>query len=128
MRLHFLTKNGVFLIAFTCVTAVALAFGNPLSTQWPLKCPLFWLTGLQCPLCGMQRMFHELFHLRIASAWHYNSVLLITLPYWALMFLGQLKPEWQTTNPVIRFCYKNITILTLLAIMVAWGMLRNFSN
>ncbi|MEU5696138.1 DUF2752 domain-containing protein [Actinosynnema sp. NPDC020468] len=56
-------------------------------------CPLYFLTGIQCPACGSTRMVYSLIHGDLAGAWHYNAVMLVVgLPLlawlWARWFLA----------------------------------------
>lgn len=115
-----------FLFLFIAVIAAALALGDPASTAWPLKCPLFQLTGYQCPLCGMQRMCHELMHLNFQRAFHYNAVLCITLPYWTVLVVGQMRPHLQSKG-IVAFCYRNAVLLTAFGVMIVWGIVRNMN-
>ncbi len=45
-------------------------------------CPLFTLTGLACPGCGLTRGFHALFHGDVLTALHFNAL----IPLWAAIF------------------------------------------
>ena len=119
-------KTTWIILITMAVGAAILAFGDPASTAWPLKCPLFQLTGWQCPLCGMQRMVHELLHLHFADAYKYNKVLCILLPYFVALGIGQLRPELQQRG-IIGLCYRNGTIFSVLTILVAWGVIRNLN-
>lgn len=112
------------LIIVLAVVVLMLALGNPYSLQWPLKCPLYWLTGLQCPLCGMQRMLHELLHLNLMKAWQLNAGLMLCLPYITIMMLGQVYApamQWR----FVRWCYTDRVIFTISALMIMWGVTRN---
>ena len=48
---------------------------------WTLKCPLHLLTGLDCPVCGLQRAIHALLHGDIELSLKYNAFFVISLPY-----------------------------------------------
>lgn len=112
------------LIIVLLVVVLMLALGNPYSLQWPLKCPLYWLTGFQCPLCGMQRMLHELLHLNLMKAWQLNAGLMLCLPYITIMMLGQVYApamQWR----FVRWCYTDRVIFTISALMIMWGVARN---
>ena len=41
------------------------------------KCPFNWLTGLNCPACGVTRMVHALLHGDVVAAFHFNAVMLV---------------------------------------------------
>ena len=89
-----------------------------------LGCPLYQLTGLQCPGCGNSRAVIALLRLDIASAFKYNLLFPLELGYllWVLLcccvaFLHtgrfSYRPRWPWLD------------LTILVLVVAWGILRN---
>jgi hypothetical protein len=49
------------------------------------RCMFYVLTGWQCPGCGTQRAIHSLLHLDFRSAFSYNALMLLLVPY---IFLG----------------------------------------
>ena len=113
-----------YFILFTLICLI-LALGNPHSTSWPLKCPLYLFTGLQCPLCGMQRAIHELLHGNITEAWTLNPGFFLFSPYWIVILIGSLHPTLQKNNAFIRFCFRDSTILLALIMLLIWGVIRN---
>lgn len=54
---------------------------NPTDVNFLPVCPLFKLTGIACPGCGLTRAFHALFHGDILTALDYNAL----LPVYALV-------------------------------------------
>jgi hypothetical protein len=48
---------------------------DPVNAGFFPQCPLFQLTGLHCPGCGMTRGFHALFQGDLISAIDYNLLL-----------------------------------------------------
>lgn len=56
---------------------------NPATTGFFPVCPFHWLTGLNCPGCGLTRSFHALFHGDVSTALHFNAL----LPAYILLFL-----------------------------------------
>lgn len=119
------TLYSLLFLLFTLICLI-LALGNPHSTSWPLKCPLYQFTGLQCPLCGMQRAIHELFHGNITEAWTLNPGFFLFSPYWLILLVGMLFPKLQKKNGIVAFCYRDKTILLALMGLVIWGIVRNF--
>ncbi|HEX8637461.1 MAG TPA: DUF2752 domain-containing protein [Pyrinomonadaceae bacterium] len=55
---------------------------NPSSVNFFPVCPLYAMTGLACPGCGLTRGFHALFHGDVVSALDYNAL----LPVFAFIF------------------------------------------
>lgn len=70
--------------------AVAYKYLDPAVVPIFPRCPFRLLTGYLCPGCGSQRAIHRLLNLDIAGAWQMNPLLVIALPYLALVLL--LKP------------------------------------
>lgn len=68
------------LAGFTGVAIVT--WFNPVTAGFFPQCPLYSLTGLACPGCGLTRGFHALFHGDILTALDYNAM----LPFYALLF------------------------------------------
>lgn len=55
--------------------ASVVARFNPMTAGFFPVCPLFKLTGIHCPGCGLTRGFHALFHGDILTALHFNALL-----------------------------------------------------
>lgn len=55
-----------------------------------IGCPLHFLTGINCPGCGMSRACLALLRLRFADAWHYHP-LVYSLPFALLVYLFRKK-------------------------------------
>ena len=45
------------------------------------KCPVYLLTGYECPGCGSQRAFHNLFQGNFIAAFNYNPLMILLIPY-----------------------------------------------
>ncbi len=61
--------------------ASLVGYFNPTTGFFPV-CPLYSLTGIHCPGCGLTRGFHALFHGDVLTALHYNAL----LPVFAFVF------------------------------------------
>jgi hypothetical protein len=81
-------------------------------------CPIKALTGLNCPGCGITRMFVALFHGNIYQAFRYNPLVFIELPIIAILIL--LYRFNKKSRKVV-----NILFIILLVITVVYGVLRN---
>ena len=55
--------------------ALVVAYFNPTTAGFFPVCPLFSLTGIHCPGCGLTRGFHALFHGDVLTALHFNALL-----------------------------------------------------
>ncbi len=67
-------------IAMGTAGAVGFLFDPVKSNFFPV-CPLYSLTGLACPGCGLTRGFHALFHGDVITALDFNML----LPIWAVI-------------------------------------------
>lgn len=69
------------LLAGTSAAGV-VAWVNPTTAGFLPVCPLYSMTGIACPGCGLTRGFHALFHGDILTALDYNAI----LPAFAFFF------------------------------------------
>jgi hypothetical protein len=112
------------------VTTAALAAGAVLFAIDPNEpghyptCPFLATTGLYCPGCGALRAVHDLLHGDLAGALDRNPLTVIAVPYltvawftWLGRSTGHHAPRSTTLPPW--------TIWTLLALVLAFGALRN---
>jgi len=78
--------------ALTAAGAVGLAFlyaVDPERSHLYPPCPLFFLSGLQCPGCGTARALHQLLHGHLAAAWRFNALVVALLPTAAYALLAR---------------------------------------
>lgn len=68
---------------------VFLFFYNPSELPRFPRCPFFALTGYKCPGCGTLRGIHSLLHLRFAAAWGYNPLMVVSIPFLALLVVSR---------------------------------------
>ena len=104
--------------------AAAIAYFDPSKATVLPVCPLFALTGLACPGCGLTRGFHALFHGDIITAIDFNAL----VPFWAVIFAyvgvslallairGKGIPMWPA-NP------KFVAVAGI--VLLSFGILRN---
>ena len=69
-------------ISVAVAGAFVVGYFNPTTAGIFPACPLFTLTGILCPGCGLTRGFHALFHGESLNALHFNAL----LPVFALVF------------------------------------------
>ena len=81
-------------------------------------CPVKAITGLDCPGCGITRMFVALFHGNIYQAFRYNPLVFIELQ--KLLILIILYNHKKEYRKVI-----NIIFIILVVITIVYGVLRN---
>lgn len=120
-----MTNKSIALIVIAAgAVAVALFFGAPASEAWPLKCPLYQMTGWQCPLCGMQRAIHEMMHGNVGAAWGYNPALWVSLPYFTVLGVAAVFPHTRRCKAVC-WAGKGSTFLFVAMLLMIWGVVRN---
>ena len=80
-----MAAGGASLIAF--FSAMVWYF-NPSSVSFFPVCPLYAMTGLACPGCGLTRGFHALFHGDVLTALDYNALLPVYVFIFGYFFLS----------------------------------------
>lgn len=110
-------------IVVAMVVVVLYALFDPSQYGIFPKCYFYQLTGLQCPGCGFQRMFHAILHGDIFAAWHYNAYLLCALPF--IVFLVWVE-IMRVKRPVLYAkVYSMSTAWIIIGITLVWFVLRN---
>ena len=69
-------------------SAFVVRYFNPTTTGFFTVCPLYTLTGIHCPGCGLTRGFHALFHGDFLTALHFNALLPIFAFLFAFIFIS----------------------------------------
>lgn len=114
----------IFIPLAVLATAVVLYFGAPGDEAWWLKCPLFQLTGWQCPLCGLQRGVHAFLHGDLLAAWRYNPALWLLFPYVGVWLLGSCS-ERVARSRVYAWATSSRVVLAVILLLCIWGVARN---
>lgn len=124
-----LKKRGLYYVLITvalmCAVLAALWLYrvDPEDSVYSPKCLFYLLTGLKCPGCGSQRSIHALLHLQVGDAFRHNALLVLSIPFLALMcFSWTMRRRF----PVL---YERLngrgTIWTVFAVIIAWWIVRN---
>ena len=118
------TVSGIIIAATAIVVAVALyAAVDPSSSRLFPKCPFYVLTGLKCPGCGTQRAIHQLLHLNIGQAIHYNALMVASIPL--MVFLGAAN-ALRDRHPRLYLASRNpVLSWAVLAVVLLWMLFRN---
>lgn len=102
----------------------AVAYIDPAKASFLPVCPLFTLTGLACPGCGLTRGFHALFNGDIITALDFNFL----IPIWAVVFgwiLISLMVVAIRGRGLAMWPLKPGFLWTFMIVLVAFGVLRN---
>lgn len=114
-----LTISGI--VALAAILLLYAGF-NPADNPFP-RCVFLSLTEFKCPGCGSQRALHALLHAEFGQAWHYNPLLIISIPFLALLAFSQVMKRRFTK------LYNNLNggmvIWTVFIIVIAWWIFRN---
>jgi hypothetical protein len=117
-------KKTVIIVA--CIVGIGiLYFANPEYTVWAPKCLFYKLTGFQCPACGTQRALHQLLHCNFTGAFHYNSFLIISMPYLTSLVAVCWFDTGNRLKKLRDFVHNTTTVNTYLMLLVLWWIARN---
>lgn len=89
-----------------------------------IPCPVYRLTGLQCPGCGNSRAALALLRLDLKAALGYNLLFPLEFGYLLWVILRICYAYWQTG----RFSYRPLRPwidAVVLAAVILWGIIRN---
>jgi len=114
-------KRVITVTALGCAVIFYFLF-DPSEYWFFPDCPLHFLTGLECPLCGLQRMIHHLLHGQIGPAFKDNPFLFMVSLYLLPLILFQFKRIKQRYKK--KKGEKTIRIILLCGIL--FGIIRNF--
>lgn len=98
---------------------------NPTQAVWMPKCPFKLLTGLQCPGCGGQRMFHALLQGHFREAISYNYYMLFAGPYVLGFLIDWLMPDGNVRVKFRAFLGNKYLVWTYIITFCIWLVVRN---
>lgn len=121
--------KSIIIAIFVIVIAITIwlySNFNPEGSDFFPKCPFLVITGLKCPGCGSQRTIHALLNGDFINAWHYNAMLVVSIPVIIVMLYG----EWyRKTRPQLYIKINSQAIIISIGVLVvAWWIFRNIFN
>jgi hypothetical protein len=118
-------KWGSVLVFLGGIVVVYKLFNPEVTGIFP-RCPVNYLTGLQCPGCGSQRSLHFLLNLDILSAFRMNPLLILSIPY---VLTGMVFDNIDRPGPKAlkwrKILFGQRAIFIILFIIVAFTVGRN---
>ena len=104
--------------------AAAVAYFDPTTAGYFPVCPLYQMTGLACPGCGLTRGFHALFHGDLLAALDYNAM----LPFFALLAVSGFVALVYYAARGLRLRFNPVrpnVVWAFLILLVVFGVVRN---
>ena len=91
------------------------------------KCPVYTITGYQCPGCGSQRALHNFFQGNILMAFAHNPLIMFLVPYIMLgIYIEYISNKSASLTARLRnIFYGKWAQLTLAIVIVSYTILRN---
>ena len=119
---HVIILTTAAAIAAAVVIFVYSSFDPSASALFP-KCVIKSLTGYDCPGCGSQRAIHSLLNGDLMQAWHYNALLVASLPLIAVLLAAA---AMRTRFPRFYAAVNSRQVIIAVAVIVIiWWILRN---
>lgn len=97
---------------------------DPATSIFVPKCPFHYLTGYDCPACGVQRAAHSLLHGDIATALRYNYFLAISVPYLVAVVVTTFG-RGRRVQAARHYIQHPIVVMIFLALTIVWWVVRN---
>ena len=94
-----------------------------LITDLKIPCPFYFITNLYCPGCGITRMLVSIAKLDFHSAFYYNPLLFVTLPFiLTVLVVSEVNyvKMGERTIGILKYF-----IIVELILLIAFGIIRN---
>ncbi len=86
-----------------------------------LFCPIYKVTKLYCPGCGITRMILSILKGDLYQAFRYNPLIFILIPLFFILLTNNIFLK----NKLINKKNKERIYITLIAILIIYGIIRN---
>ena len=106
------------------IVLLFLALVDPVTSVFTPKCMFKYLTGYDCPACGIQRSLHALLNGDAVTALRYNYFLLISIPY----FLAVAITTFCKADLIVKMGYSvqhPKVARAILVLIIIWWIVRN---
>jgi len=105
------------------VSALVLFFFDPRVYHFYPFCFFHQTTGLLCPGCGALRAGHQLLHGHVVTAFHFNPMLVLSLPF--LVCAAAYYGLQRFRNRPVSFALRPKWLWLALIAMLLFSVLRN---
>jgi len=113
------------LIHLAIIFAVGLVYFVFCSlTGFGIPCMLKTITGLNCPSCGVTRMFVHMGHGDLNAAFHDNMFLFCT---WPVIGGLLIYADYRNTAHKKLPKWLNATLVAFIVLLLLWGIVRNLA-
>jgi hypothetical protein len=102
--------------------ALILYLFDPTRVRIYPVCVFHRLTGLDCPGCGSLRALHQLLHGNLREAFHFNALLIVSLPVFAWLGCRIARSEMMQQRPAP---IRPVWVWLFIAAWILFGTLRN---
>jgi hypothetical protein len=103
--------------------AAVLYLFNPAQFGFYPTCLFYKTTGLLCPGCGTLRAMHQLLHGHVAAAFHFNALVVASLPIVAWGCLRAARDR-ASNKPALAWI-RPVWFWIGLAVLIAFAIVRN---
>jgi hypothetical protein len=110
-------------ILLGAVASLVLFSFDPREYHFYPICVFHKTTGLLCPGCGALRATHQLLHGHLAAAFHFNPMLVVSLPF--SFWFGARFAVQKARNQPLSFGLRPVWLWLVLAAVLVVSVLRN---
>ncbi len=115
----------LFISTAVLILLLLYFFVFPVYAKYFPKCIFHSLTGLYCPGCGSQRAIASLLHGKIIKAFHFNILLVISLPFIIYAATISVINMFSESKKRLLFFYSPIFSKTVVVIVLLFWITRN---
>ncbi|MGB7209004.1 MAG: DUF2752 domain-containing protein [Pyrinomonadaceae bacterium] len=110
-------------VAMSAGSAFVWYFDPTTAGLFPV-CPLFKLTGLACPGCGLTRGFHALFHGDLITALDYNALIPIFVLIFGFFLISMMMVAVRGRG-LVKLTNSPKLLFGFFVLLIVFGVLRN---